>query len=182
MTREEREAAIAYIKEYRKLDEDLHNAASKDSISYYATDKCLKYWDMAIKALEQEPCEDAISREAVRQGMLKYGFTAPDMTVHEFVEDELSSVQPSRLCDSCRHWEDRCTWLPSRRKGKWIKKDYWKPLPLDASPLDFNKYDEKTHSEIESRWFCSECDFQKGKIKPIAKFCENCGAEMESDE
>ena len=62
MTREEREAAIAYIKGYRKLDEDLHNTAPKDSISYYATDKCLKYWDMAIKALSQEPCEDAISR------------------------------------------------------------------------------------------------------------------------
>lgn len=54
MTREEREAAIAYIKGYRKLDEDLHNTAPKDSISYYATDKCLKYWDMAIKALSQE--------------------------------------------------------------------------------------------------------------------------------
>lgn len=53
MTREEREAAIAYIKYYRKLDEDLHNTSPKDSVSYYATDKCLKYWDMAIKALSQ---------------------------------------------------------------------------------------------------------------------------------
>lgn len=58
MTREEREAAIAYIKGYRKLDEDLHNTASKDSISYYATDKCLKYWDMAIQALEKENIYD----------------------------------------------------------------------------------------------------------------------------
>lgn len=33
-----------------------------------------------------------ISREAVRDGMMKYGFHAPDMTVHEFVEDELPSV------------------------------------------------------------------------------------------
>ena len=48
--------------------------------------------EMAITALEQQPCEDAVSRDAIRQGMLKYGFTAPDMTVHEFVEDELPSV------------------------------------------------------------------------------------------
>ena len=58
MTREEREAAIAHIKGYRKLDEVLHNTAPKDSISYYATDKCLKYWDMAIQALEKESIYD----------------------------------------------------------------------------------------------------------------------------
>ena len=87
-------------------------------ISKYDCDACDEAFKMAISALEQEPCDtstdepmtmvyptifcdDAISREAVRQGMLKYGFTAPDMTVHEFVEDELPSVQPSRK----GHWE-----------------------------------------------------------------------------
>lgn len=35
---------------------------------------------------------DLISREAVKELMLKYGFTAPDMTVTEFVEDILPSV------------------------------------------------------------------------------------------
>ena len=51
MTNEEQ--AIEYIKRYRELDENLHNTSPKDSVSYYATDKCLKYWDMAIKALSQ---------------------------------------------------------------------------------------------------------------------------------
>lgn len=63
MTIEEREEAIAYIKVYRKLDEDLHNTSLKDSISYYATDKCLKYWNMAIKALEREHVLDKIRAE-----------------------------------------------------------------------------------------------------------------------
>ena len=36
--------------------------------------------------------DDLISRKAVRGGMMKYGFHAPDMTVHEFVEDELPSI------------------------------------------------------------------------------------------
>ena len=50
--------------------------------------------DLAIKALEQQPCKDCISRKAVKEQMLKYGFKAPDMTVTEFVEDCLPSVTP----------------------------------------------------------------------------------------
>lgn len=47
---------------------------------------------------------DLISRNAVRDGMMKYGFQAPDMTVHEFVEDELPSVPAvplDKLCELC---------------------------------------------------------------------------------
>ena len=75
---------------------------------------------MAIKALEQEPIyyppcqdchtkvneivraynnvkslDDAVSRQGVKEQMLKYGFHAPDMTVTEFVED-LPPVLPKR--------------------------------------------------------------------------------------
>ena len=46
---------------------------------------------------------DLISREAVRDGMKKYGFHAPDMTVHEFVEDELPSV-PAVPLDKLCEW------------------------------------------------------------------------------
>ncbi len=46
-----------------------------------------------LKALEQEPCEDAVSRQEVKEQMLKYGFYGPDMTVTEFVED-LPPVTP----------------------------------------------------------------------------------------
>lgn len=48
-----------------------------------------------LKALEQQPCEDAVSREAVKEQMIKYGYLAPDMTVTEFVEG-LPSVTPTR--------------------------------------------------------------------------------------
>lgn len=47
--------------------------------------------------------DDLISRKAVRDGMMKYGFIAPDMTVHEFVEDELSSV-PAVPLDKLCEW------------------------------------------------------------------------------
>ena len=39
------------------------------------------------RLLEQEPCTDAVSREVVKERMIKYGFHSPDMTVTEFVED-----------------------------------------------------------------------------------------------
>lgn len=56
-----------------------------------------------IKTLEGKLCVDSVSRKEVKEKMLKYGFKAPDMTVTEFVEDELSSV------------------LPPIAKGKWIR-------------------------------------------------------------
>ena len=37
--------------------------------------------------------DDVVSRQAVKEQMIKYGFHAPDMTVTEFVED-LPSVRP----------------------------------------------------------------------------------------
>ena len=55
----------------------------------------------AIKALEQEPCEDCISRQEVKKQMVKYGFHAPDVTVTEFIED-LPPVTPQPKCHA--HW------------------------------------------------------------------------------
>lgn len=52
--------------------------------------------DYIIKALEQQPCDDCVSRQAVKEGMIKYGFHAPDMTVTEFIEDDLMSVTPTQ--------------------------------------------------------------------------------------
>jgi hypothetical protein len=57
---------------------------------------------MAIKALEQEPCEDAISR----QSMLDYmKYLHDEMPEEEFIK-ELPSV------------------TPARKKGKWINKSH----------------------------------------------------------
>lgn len=50
--------------------------------------------------------DDLTSKSAVRDGMMKYGFIAPDMTVHEFVEDELPSV-PAIPLDKLCEWLER---------------------------------------------------------------------------
>ena len=70
---------------------------------------------MAIKALEQsnynsiksELNGDMISRQAVKEQMIKYGFHAPDMTVTESVED-LPSVNSTKTghCKDCKWWRD----------------------------------------------------------------------------
>jgi hypothetical protein len=44
-------------------------------------------------------CEDCTSKQAVKKQMIKYGFHAPDMTVTEFVEDLLPSIQLKDTCD-----------------------------------------------------------------------------------
>ena len=61
-----------------------------------------KIRDLPLATPKPTECEDAVGREAVREGMIKYGFHAPDMIVTEFVEDELPSV------------------TPKPRTGKWI--------------------------------------------------------------
>ena len=222
----------------------------------------------AIKALEQEPCEDAISRQAVLDliehynsdglGSVFYGYeegvkfadavnklppvnskelktghcedcisrteaidylwsaindlqdgdSVDPAWIKELLE-ELPSVKPVSSTEDCISREaaidaimrylGRINWdfeayrgtakiilnhIPSvrseRKKGRWIKKDYWKPLPFDVNPLDWDNYDEKTHSEKVSHLYCSECDADKGEIQPTVKFCEDCGTEMES--
>ena len=82
MTKEE---AKEILEEVKDLDDSMYQYIS-------AYEEAL---DMAIKALSQEPCEDAVSRQAVKEQMIKYGFHAPDMTVTEFIED-LPSVLPKR--------------------------------------------------------------------------------------
>lgn len=64
MTREE---AIEYFKFHRKIFcEDHLKICPKDSIAYQATLKEKEFYDMAIKALEQEPILDKIRAELIQ--------------------------------------------------------------------------------------------------------------------
>lgn len=95
MTREERVMAIEFFKFRRRIFCDNHlKNCPKNSNEYKATLIEKTFYDIAIKALEKESCEDAVSRQTVKEQMIYYGFHAPDMTVTEFVEDCLPSVTP----------------------------------------------------------------------------------------
>lgn len=71
---------------------------------------------MAIKTLEAQPCDDCVSRQVIKEQMIKYGFHAPDMTITEFVE-ALPFVTPKGV--TVTDFADRCREC-GKQKTKWI--------------------------------------------------------------
>lgn len=104
--------------------------------------------DMAIKALEQEPCEDAISREYLKQDMIRYGWTHPDSTVTEYV-DSLPPVQPEQKTG---HWE-------------WVQ--------YDSNPNIGNWHCSECRCVVIE---CGDKK-SKGDI-PLYKYCPQCGCRI----
>lgn len=69
------------------------------------------------------------------------------------------------------------------KRGKWVKKEHLVPLARDAEPLNWDKYEEKTHSELEEYWHCSECGYEADRhFRPSWKYCPNCGLPMRGEE
>ena len=105
MTREEK--AIMYFKDMRKkFCEDYLLGIPKDSVAYKATMAEKEFYDTAIEALEQEPCEDAISREAALEKMADYvasGYadSAEDFEEYSRIICQLPPVRPQepKYCD-----------------------------------------------------------------------------------
>ena len=78
MTREEAKLHLGYLKDFK-------------------TPAQVEALDMAIKALEQEPCDDCVSREAVIELVKKGEYDITGKTDNEmFLEEvnKLPSVQP----------------------------------------------------------------------------------------
>ena len=61
------------------------------------------FCELAIKALEQEPCEDAISREAMLLLQVEY---AEDMSATKFwrMRDDIRSLPPVTSKEKTGHW------------------------------------------------------------------------------
>lgn len=83
------------------------------AVCKYHSDNGCTQWKCVF---EEQPCGDAISRQAVKEQMIKYGFHASDMTVTEFVET-LPTVSTKKtghwgkegecpFCGYFRKWED----------------------------------------------------------------------------
>ena len=107
--------------------------------------------NMAIEALEQEPCEDCISRQAVIEVLNK---------MDRYVADELT------LCDTERKfpknevfivddvYEEIVEQLPfvTHKTGHWIK---IKPYPLQMHDYECSECGHETDDNTEN--YCSEC-------------------------
>ena len=99
---------------------------------------------------------DYISREAIKNAMLRYGFKAPDMTVTEFVEDEL----PTADVEPVRHgrWEG---YTHSRYCGI---DEYGEPIYRDGIV-----------------YYCSNPKCRR-KTVVKEKFCPSCGFRMDLED
>jgi hypothetical protein len=118
------------------------------------TEECHEcMWDSKY---EQQSCDDAISRQAVKEQMLKYGFHAPDMTVTEFIED-LPPVNPTKT----GHWVEENIDKGSR---KIFCSECGCPPPFEHVS-DGDVYSANGYGVINK-----------------TKFCPNCGAKMKSEE
>ena len=73
----------------------------------------------------EKASDDAVSRQAVKEQMIKYGFHAPDMTVTEFVED----LPPVNSQPKTGHWifheiKDTMRWYECDQCGAEAVKKY----------------------------------------------------------
>ena len=91
---------------------------------------------------------DYISRGAIKDTMLRYGFKAPDMTVTEFVEDELPAADVEPV-----------------RNGQWISL---------TDCANAGVYCSICHKKVykEDYAWCN----RKNKVR--SAYCPNCGAKM----
>jgi hypothetical protein len=121
----------------------------------YDTERVEDAVSMAIKALEQQPCEDCVSREeAIDRMMRKNMPVGEDNTKERFRYLQwLSDLETIKELQSVK---------PQRSKGRWIQQ-------------------EDIHKHHYGWSFCSECGAFL-MSSDGANYCSCCGAKMEVDE
>lgn len=163
MTREEQ--AIVYFKDMRKrMCEDHLKICPKDSVAYHATLIEKGFYDAAIKALEQKPCEDAVSKEDVLAEIIR------------FSTEEGASVECQQLyCDV----NNMPPVTPIRPKGHWI----------GQKEIGFGEWKEcivpLKDGYVTDSCSCSECgEWLTGsdEYQCSGNFCPACGADMRGEE
>ena len=125
--------AIEFFKFQRKIfcDDYLKICpCPKDSVAYQVTLKEKEFYDMAIKALEQKPCNDAISRKAVLDTTICEGISCNECSFNEIDGepgcllhariDELPSV--TQKSETVTEFADRCRECGAKY-GKLLKQE-----------------------------------------------------------
>lgn len=149
MTREEKEVALYCL----KASSDYHSEVCEECIKYPNCDHTIQddVTETIIKALEQEPCEDAVSRKDLYNALYE----------HFHDEDAPNNITEVRLGVVRNFVKDFPSVTPTRKKGKWIEH------PHEAGEnWEYSKYE------------CSECHVW---ANDDSDFCPNCGTEMESE-
>lgn len=139
MTREE---AKAYFKRHIDL--------------YCVTGICREAEEMAIQALEQEPCEDAISRAKAMT----------EIMMNTNIREHLDGNLYIKVADAVQILRDLPSVKPQEKTGHW-------------------KYDY-TSADGHKTYHCSKCGcyLQPKYSEPLSSFkwCSLCGARMEVEQ
>lgn len=126
--------------------------------------KCFDALDMAIKALEQEPCEDCISRERLRESLKKELVIVNNNEMYWQGWHDCTVAVETRITDAPSVVPKRGKWI----LGKEISREYIGDVCVGI------EYDG---------WQCSSCKTKVEKpYKPNWNYCPNCGAKMEVEE
>jgi hypothetical protein len=153
--------------------EKLAKTAVDAALDFEYEGKTIREWIKELKAYkEQEPCEDAISRQDVIQEC-KAEFLNTNVQ-RQTERQTLIDQSFARGWNACnRQWMNEVLQLPSaqkeRKKGKWvdIKKDGNRIYRCRCSECGKNPI-EYTYG-YEDWWF-----------EELPKFCPDCGTEMEN--
>lgn len=119
---------------------------------------------LAEKALEQEPCEDAISRQAV---LAIAGDSCLDLDSYEDTKefcDDIKALPPV---------------LPKRKQGEWIFEEVGvRTQVLKCSKCGTIIKRGENFTQEEFRKYIN--DILREKCITLDNFCHNCGAEMKN--
>jgi hypothetical protein len=125
--------------------------------------------DTAIKALEQEPCEDAVSREAVVEYIKTSDAELGHDSENELVVKDILNMPPvtPTHIETVTEFADRCRECGKQKKGKWINKSHTSDCGIKFVASECTCCGKKTFFD---------CD------QLVYNYCPNCGAEMEVEE
>ena len=143
--------------------------------------------DRIFKALEQEPCDDAISRDAVWDVMQELWGTSGELIDRLMALPSVNPQEPSGDAISRQavldiiNFEDK--WLLDAKGHNADTKIAFSGMKSKVAELPpVNPQPKTGHwshdgSHWKNRFICSECNYKL--IDELTNYCPNCGAKMQ---